>query len=333
MATPRGRRLADGALVDEAPTGRSTYAVLAVLLLGVLRLTRPTTESFVTHLEYLSTHPSGMLGSLTSLASALHISVAADTESFVFVRIGRFRGERFMGVLGTWVQLGGIGTSLSGGAFPSAPSLATSARSYLCASGYSPCELLVMLTLVVHLLFRVYPRAMMRHCVCSLRAVQECRVWVLLTSAVSHASLLHLVHNCIHLLQVQPLANAALGCDNLLTLMFAAALVSSAASIAWHGILGNRPRDGSLGASGVVMALVAANAALFPHTPVLVYGIQMTAAQSVLFYLVLDVATQHSGLGGGGGIDASAHIGGAACGWLLAHRWRRMALGGFGGAY
>jgi membrane associated rhomboid family serine protease len=130
------------------------------------------------------------------------------------------------------------------------------------------------------------------------------------------------------LLEVGPIAQVVLGCDDLLVIMLGAALASSFASIAWHGVLGNRPSDGSLGASGVVMALVAANAALFPRTHVLIYGLEVPAPHAVLFYLFLDVLAQSRVAGGGGGIDVSSHVGGALFGWLYVKRWRGMAGGG-----
>jgi membrane associated rhomboid family serine protease len=329
MTSRRGRRLVDGAFV-ETESRVSTYLLVGVVLL-VLALTCPSHDSFIEHLTVLSKHPSGLLNTLSSLASAFHATIAAKSETYIFWRFGTYRNERYLGLLGTWVRLGGIGSAIANGSRTSVPSM-RSATSWICASQFSPCELVVLLSLLLFILWRTYPRAMARHTICSLRAVQEGRVWVLLSSAVSHASFLHLLHNCLHLLEVGPIAQAALGCDDLLALMLGAALASSLTSIVWHSVLGNCPSEGSIGASGVVMALVAANAALFPRTHVLIYGLQLLAPHAVLFYLFLDVLTQsRSGGGGGGGIDVSSHAGGALFGWLFVKRWRRLAFGGLSG--
>mmetsp|Transcript_23005 Transcript_23005/g.74492 ORF Transcript_23005/g.74492 Transcript_23005/m.74492 type:complete len:329 (+) Transcript_23005:83-1069(+) len=328
MSSRRGRRLVDGAIV-ESESRASTYGLVGVSLL-LLALTSPSHESFIEHLTVLTNHPSGLMKSLSLLASSFHATIAAKSESYVFCRLGIYRDERYLGLLGTWVQLGGIGSMIAGGSRTSVLSM-KAATSWMCASKFSPCELVVMLSLLLHIMWRTHPRAMARHAICSMRAVQEGRVWVLLSSAVSHASFLHLLHNCLHLLEVGPIAQAVLGCDDLLVLIVGAALASSFTSIAWHGILGNRPADGSLGASGIVMALVAANAALFPRTHVLIYGLELSAPHAVLFYLVLDVLTQSRGAGGG--IDVSAHAGGALFGWLFVKRWRRLAVGGLRGFF
>ena len=76
-----------------------------------------------------------------------------------------------------------------------------------------------------------------------------------------------------------------------------------------------------MGASGVACALVAANAALFPDTLVHFYGIEMPAAHQLLVFVALDLAAQ---AGGERPVDGAAHAGGAACGWLLARRWRGL---------
>lgn len=314
MASSRGRRLVDGMLVNEGDGRAWRYAVVGLLML-LLFLTCPSHQSFVEHLTRLSHHPSRVL---SSLASAIHATLWAKSTSYGLWRVGTLRERTYIGVLGMWVSLGNAWLDKTSWTRP---------RSFLsgsvCGSEYSPYEILVMVSLVMHFLWRMYPRLMDRHAVCSLRAVQQGRVWVLVSSAVSHASFFHLIHNCMHLLQAGPITQAALGCEDLLMLIMGAALASSFASIVWHGMLGNRPSTGSLGASGIVMALVAANVTLFPHTNVLVYGLDMAAPNAVLFYMVLDVVAQSDGAR----VDASAHIGGALWGLFYAQRWRRLRLG------
>ena len=114
----------------------------------------------------------------------------------------------------------------------------------MCTSSFEPAEQLVLLSVLLHLLWLTRPRCMVRHAVCSLDAVQRGRVWTLLTANASHAAFPHLLHNCIHLLQLGPLLHATLGCSDLLALMLTAALASSAASLLWNGVLGGRPKEG-----------------------------------------------------------------------------------------
>ena len=110
---------------------------------------------------------------------------------------------------------------------------------------------------------------------------------------------------------------ASLGCERLVQLLALACLASSSASLLWHGILHRRRNEGSIGASGVALALVAANAALFPSTRVRMYGAEMAASHQLIAFLVLDAAASQDGA------DFSAHVGGAACGWALVRWWGR----------
>ena len=96
---------------------------------------------------------------------------------------------------------------------------------------------------------------------------------------------------------------------------------SSTASLLWHGVLRDRPAEGSIGASGVATALVAANAALYPHTRVRMHGAEMTATQQLLAFLVLDAT-----MGWQAGVDVSSHLGGAASGWAFV-QWCHRSRG------
>ena len=74
-----------------------------------------------------------------------------------------------------------------------------------------------------------------------------------------------------------------------------------------------------MGASGVVLSLVAANAALFPHIAVRMYGLEISALGFLVLYLGIDLVSHRAE---DGQIDASSHAGGALCGWLLAQHWK-----------
>lgn len=307
----RGRRLVDGAIIDDGSS--PTRTLLLASLIAVLAVaTCPGHDSFTQYLTSAGDHPAGYLSGLSVVAEWLRVSVTAESRSWVVMRIGHFRGHRFLGCFGVWVPLPGL---------PALDMVTTT----VCSSGGSgsaPHEAFVLLCIVGWLLWQVAPGVMARHSICSLRALREGRVWVLLTSNLSHPSPLHLLHNMLQVLHFGPVLHSALGCENLLALLASAALASSVASVAWHGYLSGRrggASAGSLGASGVVMALVAANAALFPRIVVRMYGVDLSAAGLFVVYTAIDVLSQRDDEGH---IDASAHAGGALCGWLLARRLR-----------
>ena len=312
-----GRRLSDGAVVAEPASDQLRWIVSSVLLL-VAAGSCPSHDSFTAYLGAMAQHPSDLLGGLSAIVESVHIAVAATSSSWVVLRIGRFRSDPYLGVFGTWFPLPSLDVPWPSFDVRWPSSLATDPWGMVCSGGRSPHESFVLLCLLGFAMWRLVPRAMHRHAVCSLRAVQEGRVWVLLSANVSHASVLHLLHNALQLMHFGPILHASLGCERLVQLLALASLASSTASLAWHGLLRDRRAEGSIGASGVAMALVAANAALYPHTRVRMYGAEMAATQQLVAFLVLDTA-----MGWEAGADVSSHLGGAASGWAFVQWWRR----------
>ena len=103
---------------------------------------------------------------------SLSIAVSADSHSYLLFRMGKFRGENFVGLLGTWLWLPVPATSLA-----------------VCdgAGGGAPHELFLALCLVALVLWQVAPRFMWKHAACSpARFVQQGRVHTMLTANVSH---------------------------------------------------------------------------------------------------------------------------------------------------
>ena len=111
-----------------------------------------------------------------------------------------------------------------------------------------------------------------------------------------------------------PLLHAALGCERFAVLLASACVATSGGSLLWSGLRG-RTREGSVGASGVAMALLAANSVLFPSVHTRMFGVELPPSTTVLVYLVLDLLNQQ------GATDVSAHAAGALCGLVLARRW------------
>ena len=312
-----GRRLSDGVVVAEPAGDRLRWGVSSALLL-VAACSCPSHDSFTAYLSAMAKHPSGLLGGLSAIVESVHIAVAATSSPWLLLRIGRFRSDPYLGVFGTWFPLPSLDVPWPSLDLRWPSSLPTKPWDLVCSGGRSPHESFVLLCLVGFAMWRLVPRTMNRHAVCSLRAVQEGRVWVLLSANVSHASAFHLLHNALQLMHFGPILHASLGCDMLVQLLVLACVASSTASLAWHGVLRNRRAEGSIGASGVAMALVAANAALYPHTRVRMYGAEMAAAQQLVAFLVLDSAMSWQA-----GADVSSHLGGAASGWAFVQWWRR----------
>ena len=100
----------------------------------------------------------------------------------------------------------------------------------------------------------------------------------------------------------------------------AVAWAAATLGFACHGAISD---NYAIGASGVAMALVAANAALFPSVGVRMYGVELSAHHLPLAYLLLDA---FSARGQRGEVDLSSHVGGAIAGWVLAQRWKPWYL-------
>lgn len=273
----------------------------------------PSHDAFEAYLNAASAHPSGFLGSLTSIAEKLVISVSAETRSFVIFRTGTFRGRRFVGACGSWVRLPSFDI----------PNLGGAAASVCRADGGAPHEQLALLCVVGFVLMRLSPGRCHRHGLCTLNALRSGRVWTALTSNLLHAEPVHLLHNLLQILHFGPVVHAALGCEHALQLLVASALASSLASVVWHGLMNRRRGEGSIGASGVAIALVSANAALFPRHTVSMYGLELSAAAVPFVYILLDALATR---GQHGEVDVAAHAGGAAAGWALAQLRRAPRL-------
>lgn len=311
-----GRRLADGAEVAPPPPAASTQIAYALVAVGlaVAVATCPTHDGFEEYLTAASAHPSKWIGTLSAMAERLRVSITAESHSYLLFRTGCRSGKRFVGAFGTWVALPAV---------PEFTSLAVPDFSVCRHADSAPHELFAMLCLATFVLMSAAPRFGWRHCSCSLSALRAGRLWTLLSSNMAHGSVPHLANNLMQILNLGPMIHAAIGCERALGLLACACLASSLSSVFWHGVLGGRAGAGSIGASGVAMALVAANAALFPSVGVRMYGVELSAHHLPLAYLLLDA---FSARGQRGEVDLSSHVGGALAGWVLAQRWKPWYL-------
>ena len=303
-----GRRLADGAAVNAPPVGAAevTQGVVLVAVAAAAIATCPSHDSLESFCSAAADHPSGFLG---GVIARLHAAISAESQSYLLFRLGRFRGQRFVGAFRTWVSL------------PTVPVLVEWPFTAAICRGKgegTPHELFALVCVLVFILAQVAPRLVWRHCTCSWSAVRSGRPWVMVTANFTHFSPVHLLHNVLQVLQLGPIVYQTLGCEKTAALLALASLAASSASVLFHWVR-RQPSAGSVGGSGVAMALMAANAALFPHVVVRMYGFELDSAAAPLLFILLDVLSQGSH---NSEIDVSAHIGGALCGWMLVQRWR-----------
>ncbi|KAL3907833.1 MAG: hypothetical protein SGPRY_010033 [Prymnesium sp.] len=279
-----GRRLSDGAIVSEA---RWRPRLAFGLVVGCMLLCCPSHSSFTLYLTSAASDPSDYLvASLSQLtARQLWILPTAQSQSYLAFRIGSFREQTFLGLCGLWIPL------------PSPHALCANlemlASELTCGHERRgrPHEGFVLLCAASLLLWHLFPSVMRRHSVCSRRALSSGRVWTVLLSNLSHPGQLSLLHHLLLILQLGPVLLHAVGCHRLFSLLLSGCLAASSASILWNGWLARRPasaHEDPIGASGVGLALASANAALFPHSIVSMYGIELSPAGVLVLSTLLD---------------------------------------------
>ncbi len=151
----------------------------------------------------------------------------------------------------------------------------------------------------------------------------EDRIETLLTSCFVHGSLLHLAFNMVALRQVGTFVERAAGAARMLPLFLLSGALGSSASM-FTGLLSATPKV-SVGASGAVCGLIGA---------ALVLGYRIEGKESPImramakwlasiFALGFFVTFVFRAMGNNGGLDNSAHFGGAVSGAIIAALWRR----------
>ena len=150
-----------------------------------------------------------------------------------------------------------------------------------------------------------------RHCAASAANARSGRVWCLVLAALAHEDALHLSMNGLALGRAAPRLAERLGDrPSFWAFVGAAAAASSAASIVLNALL--RGYSETRGASGVLFAMLAFEAARAPHATTAFYGVpglEMPASTAMLCSLALDALVRRRS-----GIDFAAHLGGAAFG-------------------
>ena len=150
------------------------------------------------------------------------------------------------------------------------------------------------------------------------------KVWTPVTYMFLHGSLMHLAGNMFVLFFAGRNVLALLGKRHFLTIYFAGGILGGLLQVAFGALVGDNPL---IGASGGVVALLIAMAALIPEQVVylllfFVIPVKMKMKTVALLVVAIDVAMLIGETLGvlDLGIGNLAHLGGALCGWLYIKR-------------
>ena len=149
----------------------------------------------------------------------------------------------------------------------------------------------------------------------SRQAIAEGRWWTILTSALLHADAWHLAFNALGLWFFGKLVEETLDGARYAAFFVLAAVLSHAPFLAAQYATGDRTP--TIGASGIVVAMLVFAAFRYPGLPVRLFMLPLVLWQLAALYVVIDVLGVISGPSG---TDHFTHLGGAAFGWVV-HRF------------
>ena len=151
----------------------------------------------------------------------------------------------------------------------------------------------------------------------AIATLNEHRVETLVTACFLHAGAIHIAFNMIALWQAGPLVERAVGSARMAPMYLVSGIVSSLVSALSMWILGEDRF--SVGASGAISGVIAAAMVVGWR----VQGWRGPLTQAMARWLGFVVVFGLLAKLGGGNIDNAAHVGGAACGALIAAMWQR----------
>ena len=147
--------------------------------------------------------------------------------------------------------------------------------------------------------------------------LHEHRVETLVTACFLHAGLVHIAFNMLALWQAGPLVERAVGSSRMAPLYLVSGIVSSLVSALVMWILGGERF--SVGASGAISGIIAAAMVVGWRVQGWRGPLTQAMARWLGFVIVFGLLSKL----GGSNTDNAAHIGGAACGALIAALWQR----------
>jgi membrane associated rhomboid family serine protease len=185
-------------------------------------------------------------------------------------------------------------------------------------SGSSWTVRVLIALVVVHVLAGMFP-AVRENTLLSWPILRSGRVWTLVLATLGHANASHLVGNLIGVWVFGGIAEEALGRRGFVRLTLMATIGAWIPYLVVQAITGDSVP--TLGASGVVLAYVAAAALRRPETPIHLMGVFPVPLWLLgLVFVALDLGGISGQFSGGGvGVNHMVHLTGALIGWW-AHR-------------
>ncbi|MEX1025436.1 MAG: rhomboid family intramembrane serine protease [Planctomycetota bacterium] len=147
------------------------------------------------------------------------------------------------------------------------------------------------------------------------------RVWQVVTYGFLHdyGSPMHLLFNMLGLYFFGSMLEGIVGARRFLGFYLAAIVVGGLVALTWSAL--SAAPSVTLGASGGVLGVIVAMARLRPKTRVIFFIFPMTLATLAMIFVGLDLfRLLTAGKSMGGDVSFQAHLGGAAFGFLAAHR-------------
>jgi membrane associated rhomboid family serine protease len=156
----------------------------------------------------------------------------------------------------------------------------------------------------------VAPAQLLRFGAWHLGLLEQGELWRLVTPIFLHGDILHLIFNCLWLIQLGPFLEETFGRSRFLFLYLTSGVAGFLCSVGWRFVSGAGRTDFGIGASGAVFGLIAASLVLgyvrrLPETN----HYRGHVLRWSIFALILSFLP---------GIDLLAHLGGAAGGGSLA---------------
>jgi len=143
------------------------------------------------------------------------------------------------------------------------------------------------------------------------------RPWTLLTYGFLHNDFWHIIYNMLFLYYFGNILQEYLGNKKLLTVFFAGIVISGIAEIAAYQILrfavNEYPIGYTVGASGAVMAVLAAAATLLPDYSLMLFVFNIRLKYIFIFYFLIDLLSLANGDNWGGHVT---HLAGAIFGYF-----------------
>lgn len=177
-----------------------------------------------------------------------------------------------------------------------------------------------MINLLVFLLWNFYgiisPEFMINNFLVSWTAINEGRIWTLLTSVFSHNMFAHIFINMFVFLNFGLIVENYLGPMRFLIFYLLAGIVGSLLHCIVSAFILHQPNLFALGASGAISGVVMLFALLYPHQIILIFGIiPLPAIWAAILFTSIDalgLINQTQGIAST--IGYGAHLGGALAG-------------------